>query len=50
MEILFEEPVWQDVSPQAIDLLQKMLKVDPAERIGIEQVCCHPWLTLEDTL
>ena len=49
MEILFEEPEWQEVSPQAVDLLKNMLKVNPAERFSIEQVCCHAWLAQEDT-
>lgn len=44
MEVPFEGPLWQQVSPSVIDLLKNMLKVDPEERYSIEQVCSHPWI------
>ena len=33
------------VSPQAKDLVQKMMIKDPADRITIQQVMAHPWIT-----
>ncbi|CAE7257146.1 aurK [Symbiodinium sp. CCMP2592] len=32
------------VSPSAWDLVQKMLKTDPAERISVDEALSHPWL------
>jgi serine/threonine protein kinase len=32
------------VSDQAIDLLQNMLRADPAERLTLEEVQEHPWM------
>lgn len=34
-----------NLSPEAIDLLRKMLKKKPFQRISIEQVLSHPWMT-----
>lgn len=31
----------------AIDLLQKILRADPKERLSIEEIRRHPWLTAE---
>jgi len=32
------------VSPQLVDLIEKMLVVDPSKRASIEEVAAHPWL------
>jgi serine/threonine protein kinase len=33
------------LSVDAMDLLQRMLWLDPADRLSLEQVCAHPWMT-----
>jgi len=39
---VYKKPV--GVSPQLIDLIEKMLVVDPSKRASIEEVAAHPWL------
>mmetsp|Transcript_40192 Transcript_40192/g.70727 ORF Transcript_40192/g.70727 Transcript_40192/m.70727 type:complete len:449 (-) Transcript_40192:111-1457(-) len=37
---------WQvGLSADAMDLLQRMFWVDPTDRLSLEQVCAHPWMT-----
>lgn len=44
-KICNEEPSYQpNISPQVIDLINKMLTKDPANRITIPQIANHPWL------
>lgn len=39
---------WQrPISTEAIDLLQRMLKEDPRERLSLFEVMHHPWVTEE---
>jgi len=38
-----------DTNPELLDLLQKMLTKDPANRITIEQMRSHPWVTKNGT-
>jgi serine/threonine protein kinase len=40
----FPKKFWQEVSPDAIDLIRRMLTVDPEERITAEGILCHRWL------
>lgn len=37
-------PEWSEVSPQAQDMVRRMLVVDPRERWTAEQLQGHPWL------
>ena len=37
--------IWRNVSPHAIDLLRKLLVVDPELRFSAEQALAHPWFT-----
>jgi serine/threonine protein kinase len=37
------------VSPWAADLLQKMFREDPSERLSLAEVMCHPWVACDDT-
>lgn len=37
---------WWDLHEQLRDLILKMLKVDPAERISSHGVLHHPWVTM----
>lgn len=38
------------LSLDAMDLLQKMLYVDPADRLSLEQVISHPWFSFMDKI
>ncbi len=40
----FPSPEWNNVSKDAIDLVKKMLCVDPNRRISLEQVLEHKWI------
>lgn len=35
-----------DLEPDVIDLLQRMMFKDRNDRLSLEQVRAHPWLTL----
>jgi calcium/calmodulin-dependent serine protein kinase len=39
---------WQSISDSAKDLLTKMLKLDPKERINIDDALNHPWICDRD--
>ncbi|TKS87352.1 Ribosomal protein S6 kinase alpha-3 [Collichthys lucidus] len=41
---------WNSVSPEAKDLVSKMLHVDPHRRLTAGQVLRHPWVTHRDQL
>jgi len=41
----FPSPYWDDVSPEAKDMIEKLLVVDPAKRMTSEGVLAHPWVT-----
>jgi serine/threonine protein kinase len=43
----FDPEYWSAVSPQAKDLIQKLLVVDPAMRLTIDQLLEHEWLRTE---
>lgn len=45
----FTSPYWDDISEMAKDLVSKILTVDSSERITIEGILSHCWLTGEDT-
>lgn len=40
----FPARYWHGVSPDAIDLIRKMLTVDPEKRITADNILCHRWL------
>jgi len=42
----FYDPIWEKISPEAKDIVSKMLQVDPAKRITPEKALQHEWLTL----
>ena len=37
-------PLWQDISPQAKDLVTKMLTYPPDKRISAEEAYKHEWI------
>ncbi|XP_077142733.1 serine/threonine-protein kinase 33 [Ranitomeya variabilis] len=41
----FSSPVWQSVSEAAKDVLQKLLRVDPADRITANELLDNSWIT-----
>ena len=45
VRICFEGPAFDHVSESAKDLLMKLLKTNPAERISAAEACVHPWIT-----
>uniref|UniRef100_A0A5F9CET7 non-specific serine/threonine protein kinase n=1 Tax=Oryctolagus cuniculus TaxID=9986 RepID=A0A5F9CET7_RABIT len=44
----FIPEVWADVSEKALDLVKKLLVVDPKVRLTTEEALNHPWLQDED--
>ncbi len=40
----YDDPVWKEVSPEAKDLLDKLLNVNPKERLTVEKALAHPWM------
>ena len=50
LEISFDHPVWQTVSPQCVSLLRGMLEKNQSNRFDIKQVLHHPWLAMSQPL
>lgn len=44
----FHEEYWANTSPDAIDLIKKMICVDQKERHTAKQLLNHPWITAGD--
>ena len=44
-EIDFAQPMYESLSPEALDLLRRMLAVDPEQRPSIEEVATHPFFS-----
>ncbi|KAE8673637.1 Calcium-dependent protein kinase 34 [Hibiscus syriacus] len=42
-DVDFTKDPWPSISPQAKDLVEKMLNLDPNQRLTDQQVC-HPWI------
>jgi len=40
----FPSPWWDNISPEAKDLVKRCLTVDPNKRITAQQVCDHKWI------
>nr|XP_023018344.1 ovarian-specific serine/threonine-protein kinase Lok-like [Leptinotarsa decemlineata] len=45
-----KEPIWYEISFQAKDLIAKMLKVNPKERINIHDILSHSWIEKDHLL
>ena len=43
-DYVFPTVLFGQISHEALDLIQKLLVVDPEERLSSEQVLRHPWL------
>ncbi|XP_032242290.1 serine/threonine-protein kinase Chk2 isoform X2 [Nematostella vectensis] len=46
----FPKQHWKCVSDEAIDLIKKLLTVDPSKRLTIQQVLEHPWIKDEEVI
>jgi calcium-dependent protein kinase len=46
-EFTFKNKLWKKVSAEAKNLIQKLLVVDPAQRLTCQQALEHDWFTLE---
>lgn len=44
----FPSPYWDSVADPALDLIDRMLTVDPEKRITIDECLEHPWTTGQD--
>jgi len=40
----FDDPVWDDISDMAKDLIKKLLVKDPEQRLSAKQCLKHPWI------
>ncbi|XP_023803104.1 uncharacterized protein LOC111944618, partial [Cyanistes caeruleus] len=41
----FVSPWWDEVSPNAKDLVRKLIVLDPQKRLTVQQALEHPWVT-----
>ncbi|XP_061607465.1 calcium/calmodulin-dependent protein kinase type II subunit alpha isoform X4 [Phyllopteryx taeniolatus] len=46
----FPSPEWDTVTPEAKDLINKMLTINPAKRISAAEVLKHPWISHRSTV
>uniref|UniRef100_A0A3Q3IS79 calcium/calmodulin-dependent protein kinase n=1 Tax=Monopterus albus TaxID=43700 RepID=A0A3Q3IS79_MONAL len=46
----FPSPEWDTVTPEAKNLINQMLTINPAKRITAEQALKHPWVCTTDRL
>ncbi|KRX89088.1 MAP kinase-activated protein kinase 2 [Trichinella pseudospiralis] len=44
-QYVFPSPEWDNVSDSAKDLIRGLLKTDPSDRLRIDQVMTHSWIT-----
>jgi len=44
-----DDPVWKVISPEAKDLIAKLLCVDPEKRYTVDQVLNHPWMKADES-
>ena len=42
----FEDPVWETVSDDAMDLIECLLEPDPAMRLTAKEALRHPWISV----
>jgi len=46
----FPSPEWDTVTPEAKDLINKMLTINPAKRITAAEALKHPWISVSTPL
>ena len=42
----FPSPEWDTVTPEAKDLINKMLTINPSKRITAAEARKHPWISV----
>lgn len=42
----FPSPEWDTVTPEAKDLINKMLTINPSKRITAAEALKHPWISV----
>ena len=43
----FSDEAWNHISPEAKDLVSKILKQNPEERINCDEMLAHPWMKIQ---
>lgn len=46
----FPSPEWDTVTPEAKDLINKMLTINPSKRITAAEALKHPWISVSFSL
>lgn len=49
-EFDFPEEFWDEISPEAKDLVSNLLVVDKHKRLNAEQILAHPWMAQAESL
>mmetsp|Transcript_110206 Transcript_110206/g.310828 ORF Transcript_110206/g.310828 Transcript_110206/m.310828 type:complete len:569 (+) Transcript_110206:58-1764(+) len=47
-QIPMDDPAWQTISSDAIEFIRSLIKFVPEERLDIDEVLAHPWLSTEE--
>jgi serine/threonine protein kinase len=47
-DVTYYDEQWSDVSPEARDLVERLLQKDPATRMSVKDACDHVWVLKED--
>ncbi|MEQ2232606.1 Calcium/calmodulin-dependent protein kinase type II delta 2 chain [Ilyodon furcidens] len=50
MNFMFPSPEWDTVTPEAKDLINKMLTINPSKRITAAEALKHPWICQRSTV
>lgn len=43
-KVTFDDEKWKQISPLAMDFIQRILEVDPAKRMSASEALQHKWL------
>ena len=46
----FPSPSWDNITPDAIEIVKSLLKVNPEERMTPDELLKHPWVNGKTTL
>jgi calcium/calmodulin-dependent protein kinase-4 len=41
----FNDKIWKSISSEGVDFIQKLIVLDPHERMNFDQMTEHPWLS-----
>lgn len=44
----YKQKAWKQCSPELKTLVQGLLEKDPSQRLGIDDILAHPWITTVD--